>query len=76
MMHTSTIGDSVHELRCGAKLHGVVLEPDVLEVACNSRWCGWRKGTVVRHRIRISTGDLIVTKLYRARPNPDEREAE
>jgi len=48
------------DLRCASKLHGIV-EDDVVEVACTSRFCGYEKGTVVRHRFNILTGALVET---------------
>lgn len=49
------------ELRCPSKLHAVVIAEDVIEVACTSRFCGYRKGVVVRHRINTKTGAVIDT---------------
>jgi hypothetical protein len=48
------------DLRCPSKLHGIV-EDDVVEVACTSRFCGARKGVVVRHRFNTETGELLET---------------
>ena len=53
------------ELRCPSKLHGIVVEDDVIEVACTSRFCGYEKGVVVRHRIRISTGEVLSTRKFK-----------
>jgi len=54
----------VQELRCGSHiLHGI-LEDDLLEVVCKSRWCGKRDGVVVLHYFNKYTGDLVETKKY------------
>lgn len=50
------------DLRCDSqKLHGRILEGDVFEVACRSRWCGWRKGVIVLHQFSMESGKLIDT---------------
>lgn len=54
----------MEELRCPNKLHGLILDEDVLEVKCDSRFCGARKGVVVLHRFNVSTGKLIQTLRY------------
>lgn len=55
------------ELRCPAKKHGEVIIPGagVLEVSCDSRYCGKRAGVIVLHKFDISSGELIDTKLYK-----------
>lgn len=69
-MGTMTEMTSTRELRCGHKLHGVYYpETHELEVRCQSRYCGYEKGVVVEHRIRLDTGD-IVTKRYKEPPRP------
>lgn len=57
--------DEAYELRCPSKLHGVIVRPGVLEVACQSRFCGKRPGVIVRHWFQIETGKLIETKEYK-----------
>lgn len=55
------------ELRCGAKLHGTVEGGQgVLEVRCDSRWCGYQPGVVVMHKFDLSSGELTETTLYKA----------
>lgn len=54
----------MNELRCEGKLHGELHE-EWLEVKCNSRWCGARKGTVVIHRFDRDTGKLLETLKFR-----------
>lgn len=56
------------ELRCPHKLHGMVVSDDVLEVKCDSRFCGHTPGVVVLHQFSISTGELIQTRTFK---NPD-----
>ena len=55
------------DLACPAKKHGVVIEPGngVVEIACNSRFCGSVAGVTVLHRFDISTGTLVETKQYK-----------
>lgn len=55
----------VRELRCFAKLHGIVVAPGVLEVSCNSNRCGWERGKVVLHRFDVETGKLLETREYK-----------
>lgn len=52
------------ELRCDGKLHGM-LEKKVLEVKCNSRWCGAIPGVVVLHLFNAESGALLETKYYK-----------
>lgn len=52
------------ELRCVSKrLHGIV-EEDVIEVTCDSTWCGKRSGVTVLHRFNTRTGELLDTRLF------------
>lgn len=55
------------DLRCPSKKHGVVIEPGpaVVEVTCNSRFCGSVPGTTVLHRFDTSTGDLVETQKFK-----------
>lgn len=58
------------ELRCGKRLHAILMQDGVLEVACRSALCGHRDGIVVIHRfdVRPDTKDddrFIGTKKYR-----------
>lgn len=55
------------ELRCPAKKHGEVIIPGsgILEVSCNSRFCGKVAGVVIRHRFDLATGSLVETHPYR-----------
>lgn len=57
------------ELRCDAKKHGELLEPGhgVLEVSCDSRFCGKRAGVTVRHQFDLATGLMIETHKYKTR---------
>ena len=52
------------ELRCENKLHGL-LDEAVIEVKCNSRFCGHGDGVVVFHRFDARTGELIETRKFR-----------
>lgn len=49
------------DLRCGSnKLHAVI-DDDIVEVRCQSRWCGHKSGVVVIHRFNKNTGELVQT---------------
>lgn len=52
------------ELRCDAKKHGVLYD-HVVEVKCNSKFCGASSGIVVLHKFNTETGELIETNLYK-----------
>lgn len=53
------------DLRCsGNKLHGV-LDEDVIEFKCSSRFCGAQKGVTVLHRFNKQTGSLVETRKYK-----------
>jgi hypothetical protein len=52
------------EIRCKHKLHGVLISMDVVEVKCDSRFCGAEKGIVVLHRFSTFTGELLETLLF------------
>lgn len=53
------------ELRCGKRLHGVLTDDGVLEVACRSALCGHEPGVLVIHRFDVSTGEFLDTKRYK-----------
>jgi hypothetical protein len=50
------------ELRCEAKLHGVVIDEDCVEIACNSRFCLHNPGEVVVHRFNLKTGEFTTRR--------------
>lgn len=56
------------ELRCPHKLHGMLIAEGVLEVKCDSKFCGHGPGVVVLHRFDVKTGELLETKSFK---NPD-----
>lgn len=51
------------ELRCAAKLHGI-LEGEFVEIKCGSKFCGAKPGVVVLHRFNLHTGALVETRKY------------
>ena len=53
------------EMRCDAKLHGVVIADGIVEVKCSSRFCGARPGRVVLHFFSGKDGHLIGTTIFR-----------
>lgn len=54
------------ELRCDSKKHAVLIEEGagILEVKCDSRFCGAQTGVIVLHRFDLSDGSLVDTKRY------------
>lgn len=53
------------DLRCPAKKHGVVVRPEVVEIKCDSRFCGAEQGVTILHRFDITTGDLVETVQFK-----------
>ncbi|AWY04481.1 hypothetical protein SEA_GILDA_25 [Microbacterium phage Gilda] len=55
------------ELRCAAKKHGELIIPGrgVLEVSCDSRFCGKRAGVTVRHQFDLESGEMLNTHQYK-----------
>lgn len=53
------------EIRCSSKRHALLLSPEVLEIKCDSRWCGAGNGVVVLHRFSTVTGELVETRKFR-----------
>lgn len=64
-----------HELRCPAKLHGVIVGPDRVEIKCGSRFCGAGRGVVVLHTFDTATGAVVATNRFSdpVRDNGTER---
>lgn len=56
------------ELHCENKLHGILIEPGVLEVKCGSRFCGAESGVVVLHQFDTTTGKLVKTLRFKEPP--------
>lgn len=59
-----------HDLRCGSKKHAVLVPGEYLEVKCDSRFCGARRGAIILHRFDLQTGEMIATIEFK---NPVER---
>lgn len=53
------------ELRCDKRLHGILTDDGVLEVACRSALCGHVNGAVVIHRFDATTGRFLGTSIYK-----------
>lgn len=53
------------DLRCKSKKHGEILEGDLIEIKCNSRFCGSGNGVIVLHTFHARTGELVSTEKYR-----------
>lgn len=58
------------ELRCENILHGIVLEPGLIEVKCRSSHCGAGVGVMVVHRLQISDDWSSFTFTTRKFRNP------
>lgn len=54
-----------HQLRCDNKMHGVIVEDGVLEIKCDSRFCGAGPGIIVLHRFDTTTGELLGTNRFK-----------
>lgn len=64
------------DIRCPNKLHGRQLDDEVIEVACDSRWCGKEPGTVILHRFSLKTGELLETLKFKAPHKPTNSKEE
>lgn len=53
------------DIRCSNKLHARITDQGLLEVACNSRWCGKESGNVVLHRFDLDTGEIVETLRFK-----------
>ena len=53
------------DLRCASKLHGT-LDDGVIEIKCNSRFCGAGSEVVVLHKFNAVTGELIETARFKS----------
>lgn len=53
------------ELRCLAKKHGELDDFNVLEVKCNSKFCGAEPGIIILHRFSTVTGKLLSTEKFK-----------
>lgn len=53
------------DVRCQNKKHGELVEPGLLEVKCDSRFCGAGPGVTVIHRFDTITGQLIDTLKFK-----------
>lgn len=62
------------ELRCEHKLFGFLIDSGVLEVKCNSAFCGHEPGVVVLHRFSTKDGSLIETLRFKDTPKIKEEE--
>lgn len=53
------------DIRCPSKKHGELVEPLILEIKCNSRFCGAVDGAVVLHQFDASSGELVKTRIFK-----------
>lgn len=58
------------ELRCANKLHAVITDGGLVEIACRSSRCGWKAGLVVLHYFDPCSTELKETKIFRGPPSP------
>jgi len=56
------------ELRCSHKMHGILNDSGILDIKCDSAFCGHEPGVVVIHQFSTVTGELLGTKRYKAIP--------
>lgn len=56
----------VADLRCPSRLHGRGVEPNLIEVKCDSKRCGAGGGTVVLHYFDAVTHDLVRTRKFQS----------
>lgn len=57
----------IRDLRCASKKHAVLVEEadkGILEIKCDSRFCGAQPGAIVLHRFDLKTGEMSDTKKY------------
>lgn len=64
--------DDAAQLRCQNKLHGLVAN-GIVEIKCDSRFCGAGQGWVILHEFDAATGELINTKKFKNPPTPEKR---
>ncbi len=62
------------DLRCDSKKHGVLLDSGLIEVKCDSKFCGHGAGVTVLHRFDAMTGELVDTHMYKD-PRKDKSDA-
>lgn len=55
------------DLRCDSKKHAVLIAPGILEIKCDSRFCGAVSGTVVLHQFDFTDPTKVImhTNKYR-----------
>lgn len=55
----------MRELRCAAKKHANVIGDNIVEIKCNSRFCGAKRGVIVLHSFDLRTDELLDTKKFK-----------
>ena len=53
------------ELRCQSRMHAVLTDDGLLEVKCQSKYCGAGRGQIVLHYWDMATLELIETKRFK-----------
>lgn len=53
------------DVRCRHKKHGEIHEGTILEIRCQSRFCGAGNGVVVIHRWSLPSGERLNDKQFR-----------
>lgn len=61
------------DIRCQHKKHGEITPDGLLEVSCDSRFCGKEAGVVVLHRFKLETGELVETLRFKAPQQPNKK---
>jgi hypothetical protein len=59
------------DLRCDSKKFGELLDENVIEIKCSSRFCGAKAGVIVLHRFDTKSGKMLETIRFR---EPDRGE--
>lgn len=53
------------DIRCPSKKHGELIEPGLVEVKCDSKFCGAEPGVSVIHRFDTITGKMLDTLKFK-----------
>lgn len=65
------MGTAETELRCAHKLHAIMKDEKIVEIACHSSLCGFAKGIIVLHRFSMETGELRETLRFNKHQDPN-----
>ena len=55
------------DLRCSSKKHAIlILDKNLIEIKCDSRFCGAQRGVVILHRFDLGTGEMTQTMQFKS----------